>query len=149
MSVLLVTIQVLAFLQPEGATILHLKRLATNFTEPFEYQAGNGNPLWHRSQIWLVSSRYIYRIAGNFEGENFWKFSSFVVICEMKFVSVASFGAAKASNPRKFSPSKVSRYTVTIFRVNPNTEFIGSTWAKFSNICIHLVFSSKTFEWCL
>ena len=26
--------------------------------------------------------------------------------------SVASSGAAKASNPRKFSPSKVSRYTV-------------------------------------
>ena len=51
----------------------------------------------------------------------------FAKVFSVKFVSVASFGAAKASNPRKFSPSKVSHYTVTIFRVNPNTEFIGPT----------------------
>ena len=50
-----------------------------------------------------------YRIAGNFEGENFRKFYGFVAIrkCFLhKIWGVASFGTAKVSNPRKFSPQK-------------------------------------------
>ena len=45
-----------------------------------------------------------------FEGENFRRFSGFVAIRESflhrKFRDVVSFGAAKASNLRKFSPRK-------------------------------------------
>ena len=44
-----------------------------------------------------------------FEGENFCAFHGFVAICESflhEILGVASFGAAKASNLRKFSPGK-------------------------------------------
>ena len=42
-----------------------------------------------------------------FEGENFREFRGFVAICKIflcKIWGVASFGTAKESNPRKFSP---------------------------------------------
>ena len=50
---------------------------------------------------------YNYHIAETFEGENFRKFYGFVTVHKSflrKIWAVASFGAAKASNPRKFSP---------------------------------------------
>ena len=72
-----------------------------------------------------VGIRYRYRIAENLRGR---KFSRFVAIRESFLCEIwglAFFGAAKASNPRKFSPqnriftnsqkfspSKVSRCTV-------------------------------------
>ena len=52
-----------------------------------------------------VGYAWTYRIA-----ENFREFRVFVAIRESflrKIWGVASFGAAKASNPQKFSPSKV------------------------------------------
>ena len=48
-----------------------------------------------------------------FEGENFREFAvlwPFVKVFSAKFGGVASFGAARASNLRTFSPLKVSLY---------------------------------------
>ena len=78
------------------------------------------NPL-QRSNA--VMSHYVYhhglltsyRIAGTFEEENFHEFRGFVAIRESflrEIWDVAFFGTAQASNLQKFSPSKVSRYTV-------------------------------------
>ena len=44
-----------------------------------------------------------------------WLFAKFF---STKSGGVASFGMAQASNPRKFSPSKVSRYTVDVSSLN-------------------------------
>ena len=55
---------------------------------------------------WHTCACAAYRIAGNFEGENFCEFRSFVAIRKSflcKIWGVASFGMVKASNPRKFS----------------------------------------------
>ena len=53
-----------------------------------------------------------YRIAGNFGGRKLLRILHIHKVFSAKFGSVVSFGAVKASNPRKFSPLKVSHYTV-------------------------------------
>ena len=55
----------------------------------------------------MKATMQVYRIAENFRGKNFCKFCGFVAICESflcKIWGCGTLGAAKASNPQKFSP---------------------------------------------
>ena len=53
-------------------------------------------------------------LAGNFQGRKIWsvlRFCGYSPVFRVKFGGMVFFGAAKANNPRKFSPQKIVFFT--------------------------------------
>ena len=66
----------------------------------------------HIAKLFLQSADNIPYSGKLLREKNFCGLWLFAKVFSAKFGGVASFGTAKASNLRKFSPSKVSHYTV-------------------------------------